>query len=146
MVSVRTNGIIGNTNGYPDSTFATRSLSHHLHNPRLIGVADGESFACRIIAVGINQRGHYANSLASSFAALQGQINQRTVINQSGCISHFFASTVGGFANAHLILINIANNVVSFGGFGNFTEILTTVPIVNLAHCTFGMFAGRKMT
>ena len=44
LVGMSTDCIIRNTEGYPYSTLGTGTFTHHLHDPSLIRIADGEGF------------------------------------------------------------------------------------------------------
>ena len=45
LVGMCTDRIIGNAYSHPNHTFASRAFAHHLHDPSLVGVANGERFA-----------------------------------------------------------------------------------------------------
>ena len=61
LIGMCTNGIIRNTHGNPYNTFASRSLSHHLHNPCFIRITNGKGFTLAIVAIGFCQCRHYTN-------------------------------------------------------------------------------------
>ena len=73
LVSMSTDGIVGNALSHPhhaielllghESLVATRA--HHLEDPSLVGVADGEGLTFRVIAVELNERGHHGNGFTS---------------------------------------------------------------------------------
>ena len=73
-------GIVGNTDGHPYGTlfrhFAVAAAAHHLKNPGLIGVADGEGFTLTGIAVLLYQRCHDIDSLTGILGTLEGDVDE----------------------------------------------------------------------
>ena len=140
------NGVVGNAHRNPHCTFTSCALSHHLHNPSLVGIADGESFATRVIAIGVYQSGHHVDSLACRFATLQGDVYKRAIVYQTRRVGHFFTSSVCGFTDADLMFVDVSDNVIGDRSLWNFAQILMAVPIEHLTHFSFGVLSCGEMT
>ena len=73
LVGVSANGIVGHTLGHPNNTIellaCVQSLvaarSHHLENPRFVGIADGKGLAFGVVAIGFGQIGHDVDGFTS---------------------------------------------------------------------------------
>ena len=76
LVGMCTDGIIRNAESYPYSTLGTGTLTHHLHDPSLVRIADGEGLTARVVTVGIGKGGHHLDSLASRLTALESYIDE----------------------------------------------------------------------
>ena len=146
LVGVCTDGIIGNADSHPYGTCTARSLAYHFHNPGLIGVADGESLTLRVVTILGYERSHHIDGFTGRLGTLQTQIHQRTIVNHSGGIHQFLATSESGLADAHLIFIDVANHVVGGRSFGYLAMTNVCVVVDNLAHLPFGMGSGRIMT
>ena len=80
LVGMSANGIIRNAHRHPNHFLATRATAHHLHDPSLVGVAEGERLATAIETIGVGQRRHHLNGLASRARTLQCDINEAAII------------------------------------------------------------------
>ena len=64
LVGVSANGVVGYAHGTPHHfLMLVATASHHLHDPSLIGIADGKGFALAVIAVFLGQRSHHLDGL-----------------------------------------------------------------------------------
>ena len=139
------NGIVGYAYGYPNNAFASGAASHHLHYPRLIGIAYSECLALAVIAVFLGQFGHYRYGLPCCARTLQAYVNQRTVIQNSGRVNHLGATSECGFCNGDLKLVDVANHIVCHRCLWYLPVILVGIPVIYVAHLSFGVLAGRIM-
>ena len=140
------NGIIGYSPGNPYRTFRARTLTLHLHYPGLIGIAYRKGFSFRTVAIRLHKSCHHLYRLACSSGTLQGNINKRTVINQTRRIDHFFTAPISGLANGYLKLVNVTNHVISFSSLRNFSMKFMCIPVYYLTHLAFGMLARSIMS
>ena len=145
LVGMGTNGIVGNADGHPHRTLAPGPHTHHLHDPSFIGIADGESLTLGIVAISLDQVGHHADRLTSRFRPLQGDIDQRAIVEDSGRIDHLLPTAVSGLADSHLILVDIADDIISLRSLRYLAMILVGIPIIDLTHRARCMLPGRVM-
>ena len=71
-IGVGADAVVGDAQGDPDGPFPTLPFADDLHDPRIIGVTDGDAFAATIVAVLLHQLGHALDGLAGVGGALQG--------------------------------------------------------------------------
>ena len=87
LVRMSTNGIIRYSPSHPYHTLlrlaTVRTTSLHLLNPSLVRVADGKRLTLRVISVSLYKRGHYLDSFTCRFSALQSDVYQRSIVNNS---------------------------------------------------------------
>ena len=140
-----TDGIVGNTECHPYHRLATRTAAHHLHNPRLVGVADGECLTLGVISVSLGKCSHHLDSLASRLRALQGEIDERTVVDYTCGIHHLLASAECCFTDGYLPLVDVADNIPCLSCLRYLTMIFICVPVEYLHHLALGMLSGRIM-
>ena len=138
-------GIVRDAHGNTHYTLATRTLAHHLHYPRLVGIADRERFAFGAETVGLHEVRHYGDCLACRLGALQGYVYQRAVVENARRVYHLLPSSESGFSDGHLVFVDVSDNVIRLGSLRNLSVILVRVPVVDLPHLTLGMFSGREM-
>ena len=141
LVGVGADGIVWYAHSHPDSSLRARSLAHHLHDPSLFRVADGKGLALRVIAIGIGERGHHLDSLTSGLGALEGYVDERTIIHDTSGIHHLLSTAVCGLADGYLPLVDIAYHIIGLGSLWYLAMILIGVPIKNLAHIALGMLS-----
>ena len=77
----------------------------HLEDPHLVGVGNGQTFARVAIAVFLYQFTHQSDSLAGGSATLQRYTCQFLYHEHTSLVLHSVTATIGGFANAQLMLI-----------------------------------------
>ena len=147
LVGVTTDGLVGNSASHPHHTFlrllAVGTTALHLQYPSLVGVADGECLTLGIVAILFYQRRHDANGLAGCFRALQTDVDERTVVDESRGVYHLLTTAIGGLANGDLPLVDVAHHIVGLSSFGNLAQILVGVPLVYLAHVALLMLGSR---
>ena len=143
LVGMSADSIVRNADGHPNGTRAPRALANHLHNPRLVGVADSEGLAFRIISVLLHQRRHHLDSLAGSLGALQSEIHQRAIVDDARRIHQLFATAKGSLADAHLVFVDVADYIISNGCLRNLPVTLVRIVVDNAAHLALSMRACR---
>ena len=143
---MRRNGIVGNTDSHPDRAllrFLTiRATAHHLKHPSLVRIGHREGLTLRVIAVLLYELRHDLQGLTGSLGTLEGDINQRTVVDDTCGISHFLTASEGGLANSDLPLVGIANHIPGLSSLSNLTQVLVGVPFVHLTHIAWLMLGG----
>ena len=145
LVRMGANSVIGHSQSYPHYFLAAGTLPHHLHNPSLVGVADGKCLAAGAITIGLHQACHHLDGLSRGLGTLQGDINEAAVIYQSRGVYHLWPSAIGGLANGDLVFIDIAYHVVGLLRLGNLAQVLIGVPVPYCAHGSLGMLARGIM-
>ena len=116
---------------------------HHLHNPRLVGVADSKRLALRAVAVLLYQLRHHRQSLARRLRALQSYVDERAVVDDARRVHHFLATAEGRLANGHLPLVDVTHHVVRLRRLRYLSQILVRVPLINLSQLARLMLRSR---
>ena len=144
-----TDGLVRNTTSHPHHTLlrllAVGTTALHLQYPSLVGVADGECLTLGIVAILFHQRCHDADGLARCLRALQTDVDERSVVDESRRVYHLLTTAIGGLANSDLPLVDVTHHVVGLSSFGNLAQILVGVPLVYLAHVALLMPGSRIM-
>ena len=134
LVGMGAYSIVGDTHSHPHNALGALASALHLHDPRLIGVADGECLALGAVAILLHERSHHADGLACRLGALQSHVDERAIVEDARGVDHLLASAIGGLGDGELKLVDVAYHVVGDGSLGYFAMILSRVPIVDLAH------------
>ena len=66
LVGMSRNAIIGDADSHPHGTLLLTGLAHHLHDPGLVGIGNGEALTTAVVTILGNKRSHHINSLACS--------------------------------------------------------------------------------
>ena len=141
-----TDGIVRNTLSHPYNSLAAGSLAHHLHDPSFVGIADCECLALRVVAIGIGQCGHHLDSITCSLGTLQGNIDKRSIIENTCRVDHLLATAIGSLANGNLPLIDVTYYIIGLRSLRYLAMIFVGIPVEHLAHGSLGMFGSRIMT
>ena len=119
------NRIVWNTHSHPDGTrlglLTIRATAHHLQHPRLLLVGNGESLTLGIIAILFHERGHDLKCLACRLRTLKGDVDQRTVVNDSRGVCHLLTSTEGCLTDGDLPLVGITDDIICLQGLCDIT-------------------------
>ena len=110
------------------------SLADQLHDPRFVAVDDRERFAARRIAVGVGQLGDRGDGLAGRLRTLERDVNQRTVVDQSGRVGQFRPAAVCRLADDERMFVHVAHRRVGLAQLGNVGQIASRVPFVDGHH------------
>ena len=137
-----TDAIVGDAQSHPHNILRTRTATHHLHDPRLVRVADREGLALRAVSVGLHETRHHLDSFAGGLGTLQAEIHQRTVVDNARGVHHLLATAEGSLTDAHLILIDVADDVVRHGSLRNPPMTHRRVVVVDPALLILGMRAS----
>ena len=113
QVGVGGDAVVGDAQGHPYGAFASGTFAHHLHDPRLVGVADGDALAGGVVAVAFHQFGHAADGLAGRRGALKGQAHEAEVVEQAVGVLQFQASVKGALYDGHLPFVHESHHVIS---------------------------------
>ena len=146
LVGMGANGIVGHTQGYPRHGLAACTTAHHLHDPCLVGVADAEHLTRTAIAIFLGQRGHHFDSLTRGLGALQSQVHERAIVDETRRVDKLRTATIGGLADGDLPLVDIANHTVGYRRLGYLAVILFAVAVDDATHLARGMGAGRQIS
>ena len=146
MIGMSCNAIVRNTYSHPYGTFHTRAFAYHLHNPNFIGVGDGEALTRTVITIFLHQVCHHFDGLTGCAAALQTQIYQTAIVYQSCRVYQFGTSAKRRFCDSHLILIDVADDIISLCGLRYLPQELVCVPVTNIHHLSRRMFTCRIVT
>ena len=126
--------IVGDTHGNPHDALAARTTARHLEDPRLIGIAHRERLARAAEAVLLGKARHHSDGLARRAGALQAQVHERAVVDDTRVINQFLTSLERRFADSHLPLVDVASDQVGLRSLGDLPVIHTRVAVINLAH------------
>ena len=146
---MRTDGIIGNTHRHPYGTLlgdgTVRTAALHLHDPRLVGIADGEGLTLGVIAVLLHQCRHDTDSLTCRLGTLEGDIDQGSVVDDTRRVHHLLTATVGRLTDGHLPFVDIPHDIIGLQSLVNLSQVLVGVPLIDLSLVTFLVLGGRIM-
>ena len=141
--------VVGDAQGHPHGAsllyLAVAGGAHHLHDPGLVGVADGEGLTLGVVAILLRERGHHVDGLAGGLRALQGDVDERAVVEDARGVDHLLASAEGGLADGYLPLVDVANDVVGLLGLRYLAVVFIRVPVIHLQHLPLGVLGGRTM-
>ena len=74
---------------------------------------------------------------------MQGNVDQRTVVDDTCRVCHLLAPAEGGLTDGDLPLVGVADDIPRLRCLGNLAQRLVGVPLDNLAHLTGLMGSGR---
>ena len=147
LVSVGSNGIVGDADSHPNGAAcllrAVGAAAHHFKHPRLILISHRERLALGIIAVLSHQRCHDLQGLTSCLRTLEGDVNERAVVDDTCGVGHFLTASEGGLTDGYLPLVAIADHIISLWRLSNLTQILVCVPLEHFPHLTSLMPGSR---
>ena len=106
LVGMCHHSIVRNTHGNPHDALAARPAARHLEHPRLIGVAHRERLARAAEAVLLGKARHHSDGLARRTGALQAQVHERAVVDDTRVINQFLTSLERRFADSQLRLVH----------------------------------------
>ena len=138
-------GIVRHSQCHPYHSFAACAAAHHLHDPRLLRVADGEGLSLAVISVGLGESGHHLYRLARCLRALQSNIDERSIVECTRRIHHLLATAKGGLANGHLPFVDVSHHVVGLFRFRYLSVILIRVPVAYVSHRALRVLACREV-
>ena len=123
------------------------SLAGNLEEPHLVGVAEGEGLAPVGIAVGVHKVGHDADGLAAVAGALQGEVDEVSVVNALGvALAEGLDAAPGGLAHGKLVLVDETHYAVGAGGLRDVNLVLEAAVVVEAEHLARGMDAAGVET
>ena len=70
------NRIVGDTHCHPVSALTTGTFADQIHDPYLVGIAEGEGLTFRSIAVFVDEVDEALDSFACRFRTLQSDIDE----------------------------------------------------------------------
>ena len=135
---MRCDGIVGDTDSHPNGALlgfvSVRAATHHLEHPGLVGIGHREGLALGIIAVLLDELGHDLQGLTGSLGTLEGDVDQRTIVDNARRVNHFLTASEGGLTDGDLPLVRVSDHIPRLSCLGNLTQILVGVPLVHLPH------------
>ena len=142
LVGVCRNVSVGNAASYPDDALAgvvtlgieLAALADQLHDPGFVLVGDREGFAARSVAVGVGQIHDDPDRFAGSLGALQGDVDERAVIDATRRIGQLLASAVGRFGDDERMFVHVADRGVCLCRLRNFSQVAARVPVIDREH------------
>ena len=142
LVGVGRDVAVGDAAGHPDDALAGVSslsvvlvpLADELHDPCLLGIGDRERLAARRISVGVGQVDDHADRLAGRACALQGDVDQRAVVDAAGGVDQLRTSAVGRLADDERVFVHVAHGGVRFAELRDVAEVASRVPLVDGEH------------
>ena len=146
LVGMGGNAVIGHPDSDPHRTLRTGTFADHFQNPGLVGVGYRERFASAVIAIFLHQLGHHLDGFLGRARTLQGDVNQAAVIQNAAVVHQFGTTAEGRFANRHLKLVHVSDDIVRLLHFLNLAQVLPVLPIIDFAERPIGMGSGRIMT
>ncbi len=111
-ISVSADAVVGDSQSHPHGTFAAFALAYYLHNPRLVGVADGDCLAATVISVLVNELRHTADSLAGCGRALQSKTHKAEIVEQALIVDKLQPSVESGFHYGDLLFVHQPHHIV----------------------------------
>ena len=145
VVGMCGDAVVRDADSHPHSSLHTGTLTYHLHDPCFVGICNGKALPFAVITVFLHQVGHHLDGLTGSPAALQSQVYQTSVINQTGGVGQLGTSAERGLGNGHLILIDVTDDVVGLCHLRDLSQKLVCVPVADVNHLARRMLAGRIM-
>ena len=143
-IGMGTDAVVGDAYGYPHCAFHARPLADNLENPGLVLVAHGNRLARAAVAVLLQEVGHDDDGLTCRCGTLQSQIHHREIVEQTFGILQLQAAVKGGFHDAHLLLINMADDVIGVFHLRNIASHGPTAPLADGNFLAFVVFAARS--
>ena len=141
LVGMRANGAVRHAAGHPDDALVhvdavahAHALADEFHDPGLVLIGNGEGFPLRGVAVFIGQRNNDVDGFAGRLGALQGDVDEGTVVDAAVLVRQFLAATPGGFRDDELELVHVAHRLVGVRNLLDFTQIAVGVPLVDGEH------------
>ncbi len=129
---------VGDAAGYPHDAFVRipavhriAPLADHLEDPSLVLVHDRERFAAGGIAVGIGQLHDRGDGFPRRRGSLEGQVDERTVIDSPVGIDQFRPTAVGGFRNDQLSVVHVSYGGIGAGSLRNVAQVAPRIPFVD---------------
>ena len=110
------------------------AFGHDFHVPNLVGIADAKRLAVRAVAVFLHQIGHHFDGFAGCFASLQGDKHEAAVVDDACRVDEFLATAEGGLAEGHLVLVDVAHNLVSVRRLRHAATRCVSATVVAHAH------------
>ena len=121
LISVSRDTIVGNANGNPHGAFLLAALTNHLEYPNFVRVTHRERLALAAVTILSHKVGHDLKGLAGSRCALQGDVDETTIVDSASCVFTLMASAPSRLSDCHLVLIDIAYHFVGVSHLGNLT-------------------------
>ena len=110
------------------------ALPYQFHNPRFLGVCDGEGLAFGRVSVGIGQFHYALNRLSSGAGSLKGDVDERAVVHYAVGVHLAFPAAPGSLRDDELMLVHIAHSLVGAFCLGDAAKRPAGVPFVDLEH------------
>ena len=107
-----TDAVVRDADGYPHGTFHTRALAHDFENPGLVLVTHGDALASAVVTILLHEVGHDDDRLTCRGGTLQPQMHHGEIVEQSFRVLQLQAAVEGGFHDAHLLLVDKADDVI----------------------------------
>ena len=145
QIGMGADAVVGDAQGNPDGSFPPLPFADDLHNPRLVGVANGDALATAVVTVLLHQLGHALDGLAGVGGALQGEPHQREVVEQPLAVLEFQPSVEGGLHDGQLLLVHQADHVVSVLDLLHELPFVRGSPPVDGDLLAGGMASGRTV-
>ena len=154
LIGMGTDALVGNAQCHPHHTWcfvgmilrARCSRSHHLHDPCLVGIADREGLAFRIITVFLHQGCHHKDGLPSSLGSLESKVHQTPIVDDACGIYHLLTTAEGGLTDRYLKLVDITDNIISNRCLRNPSMVHIRVVVDDPSFLVCRMLPCRVMT
>ena len=142
MIGVTRDVAVGDTARHPHGSLVFLPFTHHIHDPDLVGIGDGEAFTLRSIAIFHHQIGHYFDGLAGSAGTLQSDIDQRAIIYQARA-DQLLAAAPCALGNHQAMLVHVSDSGICVRHLGDIAQMFVSIPLDDGAHGAGRMVGGR---
>ncbi len=142
-VGVGAYAVVGDAQRHPYSAFAAGPFAYDFHNPRLVGVADGDALARAVVAVFLHQFGHAADCLAGRRRALQRQPHQAEIVEQPLAVLQLQTPVEGALHDGYLTLVHQPHDIVGILHLLHVLSLVLRAPSVD-GHRLAGSVSPRR--
>ena len=142
-VGMRRDAIVGDAHSHPHSALHAWALAHDFENPSLVLVAHGDGLARAVVAIFLQEVGHDDDGLTSCGSTLQPQMNHGVIVEPALGVLQFQTAIEGGLYDAHLLLIDIANDIVGVFHLWDVASDGSPAPLADGYHLTSLVAAAR---
>ena len=143
LVGMCRNTIIGHADSYPYSSTDSGAFTYQFHDPYFIRIGNSERLSATIIPILLHEICHNLDSLTRRTRTLQTDINQASIIDDTGRIGKFGTSAKSCFTDSHLKLIHITNDIVGLACLFNLSEIFTGIPLIDIEQSSLLIGSSR---
>ena len=123
--------VVGDADGYPHGTFHTRALAYDFEYPSLVFVTHGDRLTRATVTILLQEVGHDDDGLTCRSGTLQSQIHHGEIVEQPIGVLQLQAAVEGGFNDAHLLLVNVADDVIGVFHLGDIAPHGSPAPLTD---------------